>query len=81
MSARVDRHAIACCGTFHSCALVGKVTSGTFSPCLQKPVAMGYVDVAHSKNATPVMLKIRNKLVPSEVTAMPFLETSYYKPS
>lgn len=59
---------------------VGQITSGTFSPCLKKPVAMGYVETAHAKNGTDVMLKIRNKMVPSAVTAMPFLETSYYKP-
>lgn len=57
-----------------------QITSGTFSPCLKKPVAMGYVETPHSKNGTDVMLKIRNKMVPSAVTAMPFLETSYYKP-
>lgn len=41
---------------------------------------MGYVETAHAKNGTDVMLKIRNKMVPTTVTAMPFLETSYYKP-
>lgn len=41
---------------------------------------MGYVETAHSKSETPVMLKIRNKMVPTVVTAMPFLQTSYYKP-
>lgn len=60
--------------------VVRQLTSGTFSPCLKKPVAMGYVETAHAKNGTDVMLKIRNKMVPSAVTAMPFLETSYYKP-
>ncbi|CBJ48669.1 Aminomethyltransferase [Ectocarpus siliculosus] len=59
---------------------IGTITSGTFSPCLKKPVAMGYVETAHAKNGTDVMLKIRNKMVPTAVTAMPFLETSYYKP-
>lgn len=60
--------------------LAGQITSGTFSPCLKKPVAMGYVETAHAKNGSEVMLKIRNKMVPTAVTAMPFLETSYYKP-
>lgn len=57
-----------------------QITSGTFSPCLKKPVAMGYVATEHSKNDMPVMLNIRGKMVPTVVTAMPFLETSYYKP-
>lgn len=61
-------------------AKIGTITSGTFSPCLKKPVAMGYVETAHAKSETPVMLNIRNKMVPTVVTAMPFLETSYYKP-
>ncbi|CAM9831947.1 unnamed protein product, partial [Hapterophycus canaliculatus] len=57
-----------------------QITSGTFSPCLKKPVAMGYVETAHAKSGTDVMLSIRNKMVPTTVTSMPFLETSYYKP-
>lgn len=58
---------------------IGEVTSGTFSPCLKKPIAMGYVETAMSKNETEVMIKIRNKMQKAAVTKMPFVESSYYK--
>ena len=59
--------------------LVGEVTSGTFSPCLKKPIAMGYVDTALAKNGTGLQLKIRNKMQAAEVTKMPFIESRYYR--
>ncbi len=59
--------------------LIGQITSGTFSPCLKKPIAMGYVETGMHKDGTEVMLKIRNKMVKAEVTKMPFVKASYYK--
>lgn len=59
--------------------LIGEVTSGTFSPCLKKPIAMGYVEIGNHKNGTEVMIKIRNKMQKAEVTKMPFVESRYYK--
>ena len=59
--------------------LIGEVTSGTFSPCLKKPIAMGYVTTPNAKNGTEVMLKIRNKLQKAEITKMPFVESRYYR--
>ena len=59
---------------------IGEITSGTFSPVLKKPVAMGYVSIAHSKNDTPVQIEVRGKKSPAMVTPMPFIETKYYKP-
>lgn len=58
---------------------IGEVTSGTFSPCLKAPIAMGYVSTPNAKAGTEVMLKIRNKMQKAEVTKMPFVETSYYR--
>jgi len=58
---------------------IGEVTSGTYSPCLKKPIAMGYVDTAHAKNDTNIQLKIRNKMVSAKVTKMPFVESRYYR--
>jgi aminomethyltransferase len=60
-------------------ALIGVVTSGTMSPCLKRPVAMGYVESAHAKAGTKVTVDIRGKKVPTEITAMPFVETHYYR--
>lgn len=59
--------------------LIGEVTSGTFSPCLKKPIAMGYVATDSSKNGTDIMIKIRGKMQPAQVTKMPFVETRYYR--
>jgi aminomethyltransferase len=59
--------------------LIGTVTSGTFSPCLKKPIAMGYVATAHTKVGTQLLLKIRGKMQPAEVTKLPFVESRYYR--
>lgn len=60
---------------------IGTVTSGTFSPCLKKPIAMAYVETEHSKVGTEVMLKIRDKMHTAEITKMPFVESRYYRVS
>jgi len=59
--------------------LIGEITSGTFSPCLKVPIAMGYVETGNNKNGTDVMLKIRNKMQKAKVTKMPFVESRYYR--
>jgi aminomethyltransferase len=58
---------------------IGRVTSGTFSPTLKKPIAMGYVLSEHAKVDTPLQLKIRDKMQPAVVTKMPFMEPKYYR--
>lgn len=58
---------------------IGEITSGTFSPCLKKPIAMGYVDTDASKNGTKVSINLRGKMQPAEVTKMPFVESRYYR--
>ena len=64
--------------------LIGEITSGTYSPCLKRPIAMGYVDTAALKAAAKgtdvqVQLKIRNKMQAAKVTKMPFVESRYYR--
>lgn len=58
---------------------IGEITSGTYSPCLKVPIAMGYLATAHTKNGTPVQVKIRDKMQAATVTKMPFVETRYYR--
>jgi aminomethyltransferase len=58
---------------------IGVVTSGTFSPCLKAPIAIGYVETASSKAGTEVMLKIRGKMQKAEVNKMPFVPSNYYR--
>jgi hypothetical protein len=58
---------------------VGEVTSGAFSPCLKKNIAMGYVDKAYAKAGTPLKVVVRNKQNDATVTKMPFVPNTYYK--
>lgn len=51
---------------------IGKVTSGTQSPSLNKAIAMGYVDKAFSKIDTEVYIKVRDRLLSARVVKMPF---------
>lgn len=53
-------------------ALIGRVTSGTHSPSLNKAIGMGYVDVNYSKIDTNIYIKIRDKLLMARVVKMPF---------
>ena len=61
------------------CFQVGVVTSGTFSPCLKKPIAMGYISSEFGDEGKEVSIKVRNKMQPATVTKMPFVETSYFR--
>jgi aminomethyltransferase len=58
---------------------VGKVTSGTFSPSLQRPIAMAYVPAAMAEPGCRVTLSQRGKLFEAEVTAMPFVPHRYHR--
>lgn len=58
---------------------VGIVTSGTFSPTLNKPIAMGYVATPLSANGTKLFAQVRGKDVPVTVEKMPFVPSRYYK--
>jgi aminomethyltransferase len=58
---------------------IGKVTSGTFSPTLKAPIAMGYVKNEFSKLNTKVLLKVRGKDQEGTITKMPFVPHNYKK--
>lgn len=60
---------------------IGVVTSGTFSPCLKKGIAMGYVSTASEKAGSKVFVNVRGKAGEAEVVKMPFVPTRYYKKS
>jgi len=60
-------------------AAVGVVTSGTFSPCLKAPVAMGYVAPKLAAAGTELAIEVRGKMVDAKVVPMPFVPTKYFK--
>ena len=51
---------------------IGTVTSGTLSPTLGYPVALGYVVPAQAKIGQTVNIGIRNKVFPATVVKRPF---------
>ena len=52
---------------------IGRVTSGTMSPCLKVGVALGYVESAFAKPGTEIAVVIREKPVKAEVVKIPFV--------
>ena len=53
--------------------IIGTITSGTLSPYLGKPIAMGYVDKEFSDLDSKVTIKVRNKEVIGEIVKLPFV--------
>ena len=51
---------------------VGRVTSGTFSPTLDRNIAMGYVLVEFAKPGMTVQIDIRGRATDAEIATMPF---------
>jgi len=58
---------------------VGKITSGGFSPSLQRPIAMGYVASHLAEPGTALKLEQRGKLFDARVAAMPFVPHKYHR--
>lgn len=53
---------------------IGTITSGTVSPVLDKPIALGYVDAQYKSIGTKVNFLIRGKEIPAEVIKLPFVQ-------
>ncbi|MEY4254987.1 MAG: hypothetical protein RLZZ141_214 [Pseudomonadota bacterium] len=62
-------------------AVVGKVTSGGFSPTLSTAIAMGFVPPALALVGTPLSVIVRGKSQPVQVVAMPFVPHRYFRKS
>ena len=52
--------------------IIGKVTSGTQSPSLQKAIGMGYVTKEMAKEGTEIFIDIRNNKIKAKVVKFPF---------
>lgn len=53
---------------------IGKVTSGTQSPSLNKAIGLGYVETSFSKSDTEIFIMIRDKAIKARVVKIPFLK-------
>jgi aminomethyltransferase len=58
---------------------IGEVTSGLLGPTIDRPIAMGYVPPQLAAAGTRVHALVRGKIVPMEVTPMPFVPNRYYR--
>ena len=58
---------------------IGFVTSGTFGPSVNAPVAMGYVKSEFSEIGTSIQLEVRGKKYGGKISELPFYKKSYVK--
>ncbi len=58
---------------------VGHVTSGTFAPSAQCPIAMGYVPIALATVDTLLYADVRGQRIPVHVSPLPFVPPRYYR--
>jgi aminomethyltransferase len=58
---------------------VGRVTSGGFSPSLERPIGMGYVATHLSQPGSALTLEQRGKLFAAQVVPMPFVPHRYHR--
>ena len=66
--------------------VVGRVTSGTFSPCLKYGVGMAYIDNKLAKVIIMIIkignvcnVNVRGRDINIKVTKMPFVESKYFR--
>ena len=52
---------------------IGKVTSGTQSPSLQKAIGLGYVATAFASFDSEIYIEVRDKLLKAKVVKIPFM--------
>ena len=56
---------------------VGRITSGGFGPSVERPVAMGYVDIDHAEIGTALEGELRGRRMRVHVTGLPFRPATY----
>ncbi|MCD7059255.1 glycine cleavage system aminomethyltransferase GcvT [Pelagibacterium xiamenense] len=59
--------------------VIGEVTSGTFGPTVQAPIAMGYVPADAAEIGSPVTALVRGKPIAGTVVKMPFVPHRYVR--
>ncbi len=58
---------------------VGRVTSGGFSPSLNHPIALAYIDSALAEPGTPLEIDNRGRKLAATVVALPFIPHRYHR--
>ena len=58
---------------------IGLITSGTFGPSVNAPVAMGYINTKYAEIGTKIQLEVRGKKHGGKVSELPFFKKSYVK--
>ncbi|WP_343070985.1 glycine cleavage system aminomethyltransferase GcvT [Novosphingobium jiangmenense] len=58
---------------------VGTVTSGGFSPSLERPIAMAYVPADLAAPGTPLSIDVRGRKLAASVVPMPFVPHRYHR--
>jgi aminomethyltransferase len=59
--------------------VIGRVTSGTFSPSLREPIALGYVPSEKSKPGSEVSIDVRGTMYPAVVVKPPFYKKASHR--
>lgn len=59
---------------------VGIVTSGGFSPVLNAPISIGYVDAEFAELGAGIDLIIRGQARPATIVSLPFVPHKYHRP-
>ena len=63
----------------HEGTIIGKVTSGGFSPTLDAPAALGFVDAALAASGTELMAVSRGRETPVMTAALPLVPHRYVR--
>ena len=58
---------------------IGWVSSGGYSPTLNAPIAMAYLDSAAARVGAKVLALVRGKPLPCRVVELPFVRHNYYR--
>ncbi len=59
--------------------VIGRVTSGGYSPSLNRPIALGYVPPAVASAGTSLQVIVRGRAQPATVTKLPFFPHRYVR--
>lgn len=59
---------------------IGRVTSGGFSPTLDRPIAMGYVAATSAAPGTTLEIDVRGRRLSAAVVPLPFVPSRFHRP-